>query len=61
MATTLPPGPPLPAVLQAGLIWLDPVRFVRACHRRYGNLFTVRIPGIGTLVFLTDPGRRPRR
>ncbi|MEO7196674.1 MAG: cytochrome P450 [Pseudonocardiaceae bacterium] len=49
------PGPPLPALLQAGLIWLNPVRFVRFCHWRYGDLFTVRIPGIGTLVYLADP------
>jgi cytochrome P450 len=55
MARTLLPGPPLPALLQAGLIWLDPIRFVNACHRRYGNRFAIRIPGIGTLVFLTDP------
>jgi cytochrome P450 family 135 len=50
-----PPGPPLPGLVQAGLIWLDPVGFVQACHRRYGALFTTRIPGIGTLVFVTDP------
>jgi cytochrome P450 len=37
------------------LIWLDPLRFVHACHRRYGDRFTIRIPGIGTLVFLSDP------
>jgi cytochrome P450 len=54
MASTLPPGPPLLGVVQAGLIWLDPIRFVNTCHRLYGDLFTVRIPGIGTLVFLAD-------
>lgn len=55
MARTLPPGPPLPGLLQAGLVWLDPVRFVHTCHQRYGDRFTIRIPGIGTLVFLSDP------
>jgi cytochrome P450 len=51
----LPPGPSLPALVQTGLIWLDPIHFVHACHRRYGDRFAIRIPGIGTLVFLTDP------
>jgi cytochrome P450 len=42
-------------VIQAGLIYLDPIRFVQTCHRRYGDVFAIRIPVIGTLVFLADP------
>jgi cytochrome P450 len=55
MASAPPPGPPLPAAIQAGLIWLDPIRFVDTCHRRYGDVFAIRIPVIGTLVFLANP------
>lgn len=30
-------------------------RFVTACRRRYGEVFTLRIAGVGTLVYLADP------
>jgi cytochrome P450 len=52
MARTLPPGPPLPATVQAGLFLLMPLAFLHFCHRRYGDRFTVQIPGWGTLVYL---------
>lgn len=30
-------------------------RFVAACRRRYGSVFTLRVAGLGTLVYLADP------
>lgn len=51
----LPPGPPLPAPLQTALLTTAQQPFLRACHRRYGDCFTVRITGLGTLIYLTDP------
>jgi cytochrome P450 len=33
----------------------DAPRFLAACRRRYGSEFTMRITGLGTLVYLTDP------
>src|SRR5262249_13100765 len=55
MARAYPPGPPLPSVAQAGLVLLNPTWFIQACHRRYGDVFAIRIPRIGTLVYLGDP------
>lgn len=33
----------------------DGSRFVAACRRRYGTVFTLRVATIGTLVYLADP------
>jgi cytochrome P450 len=56
MSTTdLPPGPPLPKAVQAALMLRYWPRFVSACRRRYGSVFTLRISGMGTLVYLDDP------
>jgi cytochrome P450 len=51
----LPPGPPLPRSVQAALILRYWPRFVAACRRRYGKVFTLRIASLGTVVYLDDP------
>ncbi len=51
----LPQGPRLPAALQAALMARYWPRFISACRRRYGSVFTMRIATMGTLVYLDDP------
>jgi cytochrome P450 len=51
----LPPGPPLPRSVQTALMLRYWPRFVAACRRRYGKVFTLRIASMGTLVYLDDP------
>jgi cytochrome P450 len=53
--TALPPGPRLPAVVQAALMLRDWPRFVSACRRRYGSVFTIRVAMVGKLVYIDDP------
>lgn len=55
MSDGLPPGPPLPPGLQAVVVLRYWPRFVAACRRRYGKVFTLRISGIGTIVYIDDP------
>jgi cytochrome P450 family 135 len=53
--TSLPPGPRLPVTIQTYLYWGYTPHYLRACHRRYGDAFTVRAFPAGTRVFLVDP------
>lgn len=53
--TALPPGPRLPPSVQAALVLRYWPRFVAACRRRYGSVFTLRVASLGTLVYLEDP------
>ena len=53
--TALPPGPALPPWVQAALMLRYWPRFVVACRRRYGSVFTLRIASMGTWVYLADP------
>ncbi len=52
----LPPGSRLPAALQALRYTWDPLGFLIRLHERYGDVFTVRFPYFGRLVYLADPG-----
>lgn len=51
----LPPGPRLHPALHAVLMLRHGLRLLAACHRRYGNIFTLRVSSMGTLVFLANP------
>jgi len=51
----LPPGPRIPPVGQT-LAWIArPERFMERARARYGDVFTVRLAAVGTLVFVSDP------
>lgn len=52
-AVAVPPGRRLP--MRAAFLPSRGLRFLSACQRRYGNVFTVRVPLRGTLVYLADP------
>ncbi|QUR66322.1 cytochrome P450 [Mycobacterium spongiae] len=53
--TTLPPGPRWPRSVQAAAMLRNAPGFLAGCRRRYGAVFTIRVAGIGTMVYLTDP------
>jgi cytochrome P450 family 135 len=51
----LPPGPRAPALAQSLAYLLAGERFIDHCLRRYGDLFTLKITGLGTIVALANP------
>src|SRR5690349_2143041 len=55
VASALPPGPPLPKWLQMIVFLRYWPRFVAACRRRYGKVFTIRAAMTPPMVYLTDP------
>jgi cytochrome P450 family 135 len=55
-ARDLPPGPRLPALLQSMLLMRFRHQFIPAMHRRYGDVFTIRlVPKASPLVLFTRP------
>jgi cytochrome P450 len=55
-ARELPPGPRWPALLQSMLLMRFRHQFIPAMHRRYGDVFTIRlVPKASPLVLFTRP------
>src|SRR6266576_399283 len=52
----LPPGPRTPAALNIVRFARRPLEVLRRWHARYGDVFTVRMLGFGTGVYVADPG-----
>ena len=38
----------------------DPIRFLRRCQARYGDVFMTRFPGLGRVVYMADPAEAKR-
>src|ERR1700752_3845271 len=54
-STALPPGPRLPQWVQTIVFMRYWPRFVTACRRRYGKVFTIRASMVPPMVYLADP------
>jgi cytochrome P450 len=54
-AGSFPPGSRLPAVLQALRYARDPLGYIEPLRRRYGDVFSLRFPYFGRLVYVADP------
>jgi cytochrome P450 len=54
-ASTFPPGSRLPALLQAVRYQRDPLGYFEPLRRRYGDVFSLRFPYFGHLVYVADP------
>ena len=52
---SLPPGPSAPAIVQTLRVARDFEGTMAQCIRRYGSTYTLRILGMGELVYVTDP------
>ena len=50
-----PPQSRMPMVVQTALYGMATVPFLKSCHRRFGDTFTVRLPGGRAMVVFADP------
>ncbi len=55
MSTALPPGPRVTPLRQLYQWSVRPLEMLDECQRRFGDIFTIRLAGYGTIVMLTSP------
>jgi cytochrome P450 len=55
-AYRLPPAPPIPGPVAAGLFMLGGAQTFSRLQRRYGDAYVTTMPGIGRTVVISDPG-----
>ncbi len=53
--TALPPGPRAPSLVQLVRMSMEPYRFFERCRKRFGDVFTVRLPGQPPTVIIAEP------
>jgi cytochrome P450 len=51
----LPAGPKLPPFIQGIAFWNRPTAWTERCRARYGNRFTIRLPGQPPFVYHSEP------
>ena len=51
----LPPRVRLPSLVQGAAFMFDTVSFLERSRNRYGDVFEVRLPGMGRFVYIADP------
>jgi cytochrome P450 family 135 len=50
-----PPRVRLPALLQGAAFALDTIGFLEWCRDHYGDVYEIRLPGMGKFVYIADP------
>jgi cytochrome P450 len=55
LTAKLPPGPRLPALFQAISLWRRPLELIADSAKRFGDCFTLRLPGMPPQVLFSHP------
>jgi cytochrome P450 len=55
LTSGLPPGPSSPALIQTLRYMNEPQKLFEECQRKYGDMFTLNLLGMGRWVFISDP------